>query len=71
MPQLKDIVVRFEPNILWSDGDWDTTSTYWQSKEFLSWLYNESPVADKVVVNDRWGLLFLTLFSFPFIYLSS
>jgi alpha-L-fucosidase len=26
------------------------------SKEFLAWLYNEnSPVQDRVVVNDRWG----------------
>jgi alpha-L-fucosidase len=26
------------------------------SKEFLSWLYSEnSPVHDRVIVNDRWG----------------
>ncbi|KAE9547602.1 hypothetical protein FO519_009189, partial [Halicephalobus sp. NKZ332] len=38
-----------------SDGDWDQSDTYWKSKEFLAWLYNESPVKDTVVVNDRWG----------------
>jgi alpha-L-fucosidase len=27
----------------------------WKSEEFLSWLYNESPVKESVVVNDRWG----------------
>ena len=26
-----------------------------KSVEFLKWLYNESPVKDVVVVNDRWG----------------
>ena len=28
---------------------------YWKSQEFLAWLYNDSPVKDTVVVNDRWG----------------
>ncbi|XP_014609668.1 PREDICTED: plasma alpha-L-fucosidase isoform X2 [Polistes canadensis] len=37
------------------DGDWEATDSYWKSKEFLSWLYNESPVKETVVVNDRWG----------------
>nr|CAD7199487.1 unnamed protein product [Timema douglasi] len=30
-------------------------SDYFRSKEFLAWLYNESPVKDTVAVNDRWG----------------
>lgn len=27
-----------------------------RSKEFLSWLYSDSPVSDDVVVYDRWGI---------------
>ena len=27
----------------------------WRAPELLAWLFNDSPVADKVVVNDRWG----------------
>ena len=57
LPQLKDLVLKYEPDIIWSDGDWEATSDYWASKEFLAWLYSEgSPVYDRVVVNDRWGL---------------
>lgn len=55
IPQLKDLVTRYEPDIVWPDGEWDHPSEKWKSTEFLSWLYNESPVRENVVVNDRWG----------------
>ncbi|VUZ43798.1 unnamed protein product [Hymenolepis diminuta] len=54
MPELFDLVLRYHPSIIWSDGA-PATSDYWKSKEFLAWLYNDSPVKDEVVVNDRWG----------------
>jgi alpha-L-fucosidase len=31
------------------------TSADWRSPELLAWLFNNSPVKDKVVINDRWG----------------
>ena len=55
IPQMKDLVTRYEPDILWTDGEWDHPSEDWKSTEFLAWLYNESPVKDRVCVNDRWG----------------
>jgi alpha-L-fucosidase len=55
IPQMKDLVTRYTPDILWTDGEWDKSSKDWKSEEFLAWLYNESPVKDKIVVNDRWG----------------
>lgn len=55
IPQMKDLVSRYQPDILWSDGDWDQNDTVWHSREFLSWLYNESPVKNTIVTNDRWG----------------
>uniref|UniRef100_A0A8C0RA00 alpha-L-fucosidase n=2 Tax=Canis lupus TaxID=9612 RepID=A0A8C0RA00_CANLF len=55
MPELYDLVNRYEPDLIWSDGEWECPDTYWNSTEFLSWLYNDSPVKDHVVVNDRWG----------------
>ena len=54
-PQLTDIVTRYKPEVIWSDGDWSAPPEYWRSEEFLAWLYNESPVKSSVVVNDRWG----------------
>ncbi|RZF45525.1 hypothetical protein LSTR_LSTR005727 [Laodelphax striatellus] len=55
MPELKELVNKYKPDIVWTDGDWDRPASYWKSTEFLAWLYNSSPVKEKVVVNDRWG----------------
>ncbi len=55
IPQMKDLVTRYEPDIVWTDGEWDHPSEKWKSAEFLAWLYNESPVKAQVAVNDRWG----------------
>jgi alpha-L-fucosidase len=54
-PQFKDLVTRYKPAIIFSDGEWDLTSSQWHTPELLAWLFNESPVKDTVVINDRWG----------------
>lgn len=55
LPQVKDLVESYEPDILWADGEWDMEAEKWQSKEFLAWLFNESKVKNSIVINDRWG----------------
>lgn len=55
LPQLKDLVTRYKPDVLWADGDWDHPAKTWRSQEFFTWLYNESPSKENIVVNDRWG----------------
>ncbi len=54
-PQFKDVVTHYKPAIIFSDGEWEMTSADWHSAELLAWLFNESPVKDDVVVDDRWG----------------
>ncbi|XP_054474717.1 tissue alpha-L-fucosidase-like [Anoplopoma fimbria] len=55
IPELVDLVTSYKPDLIWSDGDWEAPDTYWNSTHFLAWLYNDSPIKDVVVTNDRWG----------------
>ena len=55
IPQLKDLVTTYKPSLIFADGEWIMSDTAWRSTEFLSWLYNESPVRKEIIVNDRWG----------------
>ncbi len=55
LPQLHDLVTRYQPWVLWADGDWEEAPETWRSTQFLAWLYNQSPVRDRIATNDRWG----------------
>jgi alpha-L-fucosidase len=54
-PQMKDLINTYQPDVLWTDGEWEESDTLFRSREFLAWLYNESPVRDRIVTYDRWG----------------
>ncbi|WP_299535584.1 alpha-L-fucosidase [Ulvibacterium sp.] len=53
-PQFKDLVTNYKPDLIYADGEWEKDDTYWKSTELLAWLFNESPVKEYVVINDRW-----------------
>ena len=55
LPMLKELIVKYEPSTLFTDGEWDHPSSVWHSTDFLTWLYNDSPVREFIVPNDRWG----------------
>lgn len=54
--QLKEIVEKYDPDIIWSDGDWNHTTDVWRSDEFLSWWFDRRPDG---ITNNRWGKDFM------------
>jgi len=54
-PQFKELVEGYQPDIIWPDGEWSMEPEYWKTPELLTWLFNESPIGETVVINDRWG----------------
>ena len=55
LPQMKELVNDYNPDLFWTDGEWDYVSDTLKAPQFLSWLFTKSPAKDKVVINDRWG----------------
>ena len=54
-PQFKEIVMDYQPALIFSDGDWWMDDELWETKPLLAWLFNNAPNKDEVVINDRWG----------------
>lgn len=53
VPQFKELVSRYKPDLLFSDGDWNNTAEQLRSQELISWYYNT--VGPDAIVNNRWG----------------
>ena len=53
VPQFKELVSRYRPDLVFADGDWQNTAQQFRSEELISWYYNT--VGPDAIVNDRWG----------------
>jgi len=54
-PQLREAVRRYQPSIIYLDGEWEFPVDNFEMRHFLAWLYNDSSCKDDVVLNDRFG----------------
>ena len=53
IPQLKELITRYQPTVLFTDGEWRNNAEQWHARELISWYYNT--VGEEAIVNDRWG----------------
>jgi len=54
-PKFKEVVTAYLPWFIFLDGEWEADYKTWHSEQLAAWLYNQSPVKEFVVTNDRWG----------------
>ena len=53
IPQFKELITRYKPTILFTDGEWRNSAEQWHATELITWYYNT--VGKDAIVNDRWG----------------
>jgi len=53
IPQFKELVTKYKPSIIFTDGEWWNTAEQWHARELIAWYYNL--VGPDAIVNDRWG----------------
>ncbi|MCQ2297151.1 MAG: alpha-L-fucosidase [Bacteroidales bacterium] len=53
IPQIQDLVTKYKPSALFTDGEWNNSADQFKATEIISWYYNT--VGKDAIVNDRWG----------------
>ncbi len=55
VPQAKEFIDVYDPDILWYDGDWNTDVNKLHSYDISAYFYNHAQGRKDVAVNDRCG----------------
>lgn len=64
-PQMKELIDRYDPDILWGDGQWffapdGVEDKYWHNEAIIAYYYNHAANRERpkeVVVNNRFNIL--------------
>ena len=55
LPQAKEFIDVYDPDILWFDGDWTRPASYYRTPELVAYFYNRARGRKEVAANDRLG----------------
>jgi alpha-L-fucosidase len=55
IPQAVEFIDKYNPDILWYDGEWDTPVELLGSYDISAYFYNKAEGKKEVAVNDRYG----------------
>jgi alpha-L-fucosidase len=56
VPQATEFIDKYDPDILWYDGEWSTSVYDLHSYDISSYFYNKAEGRKEVAVNDRYGV---------------
>jgi alpha-L-fucosidase len=56
VPLLKEMIDRFDPDVMWLDGGWSDPVEVTRGREIAAYLYNRSLGRKEVCINDRLGI---------------
>jgi alpha-L-fucosidase len=56
LPQATEFIDRYDPDILWYDGEWNTSVYDLLSYDIAAYFYNRAEGRKEVAVNDRLGI---------------
>lgn len=55
LPQAKEYIDIYDPDILWFDGEWQRPAEYYRTPDIVAYFYNRAEGKKEVVSNDRLG----------------
>jgi alpha-L-fucosidase len=55
LPLTKEAIDKYDPDILWYDGEWLLKAEYWRSLDMAAYFFNKAEGRKTVVLNDRLG----------------
>ena len=55
VPQAIEFIDRYDPDLLWYDGDWSTNADKLHTYDIAAYFYNRVEGRKEVAVNDRFG----------------
>ena len=55
IPQCKELIDRYDPDLLWYDGEWKLSADSRGTRELAAYYYNRNEGRKPVAVNDRYG----------------
>ncbi len=55
IPQATEFIDKYDPDLLWYDGDWNTNVEMLHTYDIAAYFYNQAEGRKEVAVNDRYG----------------
>lgn len=56
VPQAKEFINKYDPDLIWFDGEWTTDINTLHAPDIVSYYYNRAAGRKEVAVNDRFGI---------------